>query len=136
MSVCCWPCVCDLQEFVKADTLEVDTREGRTTLDVLVIGEVFLQSHIYNVGTGSGDPCVQSQRIPRRAPEVRCVNGRLEGATRSARDHVVIGLMQTGEQTYYTAEMVDTRCRARKQAGYRSGMGRIFVEVASINPIG
>ena len=51
MSVCCWPCVCDLQEFVKADTLEVDTREGRTTLDVLVIGEVFLQSHIYNVGT-------------------------------------------------------------------------------------
>jgi len=120
VSVCCWPCVCDLQEFVKADTLEVDTREGRTTLDVLVIG----------------DPCVQSQRIPRRAPEVRCVNGRLEGATRSARDHVVIGLMQTGEQTYYTAEMVDTRCRARKQAGYRSGMGRIFVEVASINPIG
>lgn len=48
----------------------------------------------------------------------------------------MIGLMQTGEQTYYTAEMVDTRCRARKQAGYRSGMGRIFVEVASINPIG
>merc|ERR1712193_318759 len=78
VSVCCWPCVCDLQEFVKADTLEVETRQGRTTLDVLVIG----------------DPCVQSQRIPRRAPEVRCVNGRLEGATRSARDHVVIGRIQ------------------------------------------
>merc|ERR1712107_564644 len=31
VSVCCWPCVCDLQEFVKADTLEVETREGRTT---------------------------------------------------------------------------------------------------------
>ena len=38
VSVCCWPCVCDLQEFVKADTLEVETREGRTTFDVLVIG--------------------------------------------------------------------------------------------------
>ena len=38
VSVCCWPCVCDLQEFVKADTLEVDTRDGRTTFDVLVIG--------------------------------------------------------------------------------------------------
>merc|ERR1711962_1734232 len=73
-----------------------------------------------------------------RAPEVRCVGGRLEGATRSAHDHVVIGVMQTGERgqtTYYKAEMVDGRCRARKQAGYRSGMGRIFVEVASINPI-
>merc|ERR1712004_61047 len=94
----------------------------RTTLDVLVIG----------------DPCVQPERIPRRAPEVRCVGGRLEGATRSAHDHVVIGVMQTGERgqtTYYKAEMVDSRCRARKQAGYRSGMGRIFVEVASINPI-
>jgi len=114
--------VCDLQEFVKADTLEVETRQGRTTLDVLVIG----------------DPCVQPERIPRRAPEVRCVGGRLEGATRSAHDHVVIGVMQTGERgqtTYYKAEMVDSRCRARKQAGYRSGMGRIFVEVASINPI-
>merc|ERR1712055_383658 len=119
VSVCCWPCVCDLQEFVKADTLEVDTRDGRTTFDVLVIG----------------DPCVQPQRIPRRAPEVRCVDGRLEGATRSANDHVVIGLMQTGAESYYTADMVDGRCRARKQAGYRSGMGRIFVEVASINPI-
>ena len=85
-----------------------------------------------------GDPCVQPERIPRRAPEVQCVGGRLEGATRSAHDHVVIGVMQTGERgqpTYYKAEMVDGRCRARKQAGYRSGMGRIFVEVASINPI-
>merc|ERR1712156_1377679 len=64
VSVCCWPCVCDLQEFVKAYTLEVETREGRSTLDVLVIG----------------DPCVQPERIPRRAPEVRCVGGRLEGS--------------------------------------------------------
>ena len=36
--VCCWPCVCDLQEFVKTDTLEVDTKYGRTTFDVLVMG--------------------------------------------------------------------------------------------------
>ena len=86
-------------------------------------------------GSFSGDPCVQPQRIPRRAPEVRCVDGRLAGATRSAGDHIVIGLVRTGEETYYTAEMVDGRCRARKQSGYRSGMGRIFVEVASINPI-
>ena len=42
---------------------------------------------------------------------------------------------ERGQTTYYKAEMVDSRCRARKQAGYRSGMGRIFVEVASINPI-
>ena len=45
--VCCWPCVCDLQEFVKTDTLDVDTKNGRTTFDVLVIGKrIHLITHI------------------------------------------------------------------------------------------
>ena len=40
--VCCWPCVCDLQEFVRADTLQVDTRDGKASIDVLVIGKIIL----------------------------------------------------------------------------------------------
>jgi len=120
--VCCWPCVCDLQEFVKADTLEVDTKYGRTTFDVLVIG----------------DPCVHPERIPSRAPEVYCQNGRLVGATRSTNDHIVIGMFQNQERYVYgnnQASQISNRCSRRKSQGYRSGMGRIFVEVASINPI-
>merc|ERR1711997_902243 len=30
--VCCWPCVCDLQEFVKTDTVDIDTKDGRFPL--------------------------------------------------------------------------------------------------------
>merc|ERR1712062_664668 len=104
--VCCWPCVCDLQEFVKADTLEVDTKYGRTTFDVLVIG----------------DPCVHPERIPSRAPEAYCQNGRFKNQER-----YVYGNNQ--------ASQISNRCSRRKSQGYRNGMGRIFVEVASINPI-
>merc|ERR1711973_1081423 len=114
--VCCWPCVCDLQEFVKTDTLEVDTKYGRTSFHVLVIG----------------DPCVHPERIPSRAPEVYCQNGRLVGATRSTNDHIVIGMLQSGGG-YNQASQISNRCQRRKNQGYRSGMGRIFVEVASIN---
>merc|ERR1712156_172888 len=117
--VCCWPCVCDLQEFVKTDTLDVDTKYGRTSFDVLVIG----------------DPCVHPERIPSRAPEVYCQNGKLAGATRSTNDHIVIGMLQTEENSRNQASRISNRCSRRKNQGYRSGMGTIFVEVASINPI-
>ena len=43
--VCCTPCVCDLKEFVKTDTLEVDTKDGKTTFDVLVIGKKNLNNY-------------------------------------------------------------------------------------------
>ena len=86
----------------------------------------------------SGDPCVHPERIPSRAPEVYCQNGRLVGATRSNHDHIVIGMVQS-EQRYvfgnYQASQISNRCTRRKNQGYRSGMGSIFVEVASINPI-
>jgi len=120
--VCCWPCVCDLQEFVKVDTLNIDTKDGRSSFQVFVYG----------------DPCVHPERIPRRAPEVYCQNGRLVGATRSVNDHIVIGMVQSGQRYIYgnnDANQISNRCTRRKNQGYRSGMGRIFVEVASINPI-
>jgi len=120
--VCCWPCVCDLQEFVKNDTLDIDTKDGRFSFEVLVIG----------------DPCVHPERIPSQAPEVYCQNGRLVGATRSSQDHIVIGMVQSGQRYAFgnfEASQISNRCTRRKNQGYRSGMGRIFVEVASINPI-
>ena len=39
------------------------------------------------------------ERIPRRAPEVYCQNGKLAGATRSTNDHIVIGMLQTEENS-------------------------------------
>ena len=85
----------------------------------------------------AGNPCVHPERIPARAPEVYCERGELAGATKSRNGHIVIGLMQEGRErgAYYRANMIEGRCSSRKSQGYRSGMGTIFVEVASINPI-
>jgi len=117
--VCCWPCVCDLQEFVKVDRLDVQTRDGTVTFDVLVIG----------------DPCIRPHEIPSLAPELQCNNGRLAGAYRSIGGHIVIGMLQAPGNSYYQAPAIADRCVRRKQQGYRGGMSTIFVEVASINPI-
>jgi len=120
--VCCWPCVCDMIEFARTDPVDMPTLGGRNqTFDALVIG----------------NPCVHPERIPRSAPEVRCTSGGdLIGATTSRNGHIVIGLAQErGGSGYYTADMIDGHCADRKSRGYRSGMGTIFQDVASINPI-
>ena len=46
--VCCWPCVCDLQEFVKTDTVDIDTKDGRFSFQVLVVGK----KNIYKLQVG------------------------------------------------------------------------------------
>merc|ERR1711962_432660 len=122
--VCCWPCVCDMMEFVRTDQVDVVTTGRRVeTFNALVIG----------------NPCLHPERIPRRAPEVRCnSNGDLIGATRSRNGHIVIGMAQergSNRGARYSADMIEGRCARRKSQGYRNGMGTIFVDVASINPI-
>lgn len=39
MHYCCWPCVCDVQDFVKVDTVAVTTRNGEAKMHFAVIGE-------------------------------------------------------------------------------------------------
>merc|ERR1712045_1002321 len=120
--VCCWPCVCDTMEHVRTDQVNINTHNGVETFDALVIG----------------NPCVHPERIPRRAPEVYCSSsGELVDAKLSNMGHIVIGLIQEGQTrgAYYSADMIKKRCESRKSSGYRSGMGTIFVDVASINPI-
>ena len=120
--------------------MQVDTRDGKASIDVLVIGEISLEKlSSITLTYIIGDPCSRSNMIPWQAPEVRCENNQLVGATRSTNGHIVIGLLRTevdlAQRSYYRAPMLNQRCQGRKQNGYRNGMGRIFVEVASINPI-
>ena len=86
-----------------------------------------------------GNPCAHPERIPSQAPEVHCENGELVGATKSDNGYIIIGLLQSREfqrsRGYYEASMISSRCQNRARQGYRSGMGRIFIEEASINPI-
>jgi hypothetical protein len=92
MHYCCWPCVCDVQDFVKVDTVTVTTRDdGDVKMHFAVIG----------------DPCEHPEKLKesfvqpfdgryttleRDAPELRCgADGRLVGATYSDHGQVVIG---------------------------------------------
>jgi hypothetical protein len=38
MHYCCWPCVCDTQDFIKVDTKTVQTADGERQYRFLVIG--------------------------------------------------------------------------------------------------
>ena len=84
---CCWPCVCDTQDFIRVDTRNVTLAGGETR-----------RYHFAVVGNPCDDasrlhaPFVQpfygrgETTLAREAPEVRCdADGRLIGATLS--DH-------------------------------------------------
>jgi len=119
--VCCWPCICDLQQFVHTDELKISTKNGMHSFTALVIG----------------DPCIKPEKIPRAASELTCKNGVLQGATKSKNGHIVIGLVQPNDTpAQFSATSKKQQCDNRKKNGYRWGMGKIFVNVASINPIG
>ena len=84
-----------------------------------------------------GDPCVDAGRIPEAAPDVACdARGRLEAATYSDGGHVIVGMLHTRDRSAQNAvEEVEGMCRDRAREGYQSGMGKIFIDVASINAI-
>lgn len=94
MHYCCWPCVCDTQDFIRVDTLNVTSRDG-----------VSRQRHF----TVIGNPCHhpeqlevpfvqpfygrQATTLSQVAREVRCTNdGSLEGATISDHGYIIIGM--------------------------------------------
>jgi len=120
VNVCCWPCICDLQQFVKVDNVWIYTKNGWHSFLALVIG----------------DPCINPEKIPKAASELTCTNGVLKGASKSAHGHIIIGLVQSNETpAANTATSKQQQCDNRKKNGYKWGMGKIFVEIASINPI-
>lgn len=92
MHYCCWPCVCDTQDFIRVDTLTVGTRDGPREYNVAVIGnpcdhpekmtEPFVQPFGYRKTT-----------VVREAPMLRCAeDGSLKGATLSDHGFVIISL--------------------------------------------
>jgi len=120
--VCCWPCICDIQQFVKTDYMWINTKTGWEYFKMFVIG----------------DPCLNPSKIPREASELTCKNGVLQGAMKSTNGHVVIGMVQSNdtpaENSAASAQQLE-RCDNRKKTGYKWGMGKIFVDIAKINPI-
>eukprot|EP00440_Ansanella_granifera_P073971 gb/GFBE01080268.1/.p2 GENE.gb/GFBE01080268.1/~~gb/GFBE01080268.1/.p2 ORF type:complete len:313 (-),score=70.98 gb/GFBE01080268.1/:40-978(-) len=160
MHYCCWPCVCDTQDFIRVDTRNVTTSDG--------------VSRSYNFAV-IGNPCDYPEELQRPfadafgrgmsmlqrdAPEVRCgPGGELIGAPLSDHGYVIIAMFfkppvsdqqlpaLTGEspQPGRISEVAGVKyqdeweyapmCEDRKQKGFNSGMGEIFRKVAAISPV-
>ena len=92
MYYCCWPCVCDTQDFIKVDTKTVTTSEGPKRYRFAVIGnpcdhpEKLTEHFVQPFG-------LRDTTLEREAPEVRCTSdGSLEGATMSDHGFVIISM--------------------------------------------
>ena len=91
MHYCCWPCVCDTQDFIRIDTRNVTNSDGVSRqFQFVVIGNPCDRPEQLNV------PFVQpfdkrQTSIADSAREVRCLpGGVLEGATMSDHGYVII----------------------------------------------
>lgn len=139
MYYCCWPCVCDTQDFIRVDTKNVTASDG-----------VSRQYHFAVLG----NPCDHPQELSRpfvqpfygrgettlkyEAPEVRCdENGKLMGAHVSDNGYIIISLFFNEEQSLNSMDetLFEDHCTQRAAAGYNSGMGEIFRKVAAITPV-
>ena len=154
MYYCCWPCVCDTWDFIKVDTLTVNTADGPKVYRFAVIGDPCANEAQLDV------PFVQpfdgrTTTLRRDAPEVRCENGRLIGATRTDHGFIAISMFfdapseeeedrgvwqpgriqQSGGHVFQDDVEYSDMCADRASSGYNSGMGEIFRRVAAITPI-
>jgi hypothetical protein len=101
MHYCCWPCVCDTQDFIKVDTKNVTTSDG-----------LVHKQHFAVIGNPCDHPDAlitpfvqpfdgRSTTLQREAAEVRCnADGSLEGATMSDHGYVIINMFFDAEPIY------------------------------------
>lgn len=89
---CCWPCVCDTQDFIRIDTKTVTTLDGPKQYHWAVLGnpcdhpEELTKPFKQSFGRGMTS-------LARDAAEVRCdADGHLIGATLSDNGYIIIGM--------------------------------------------
>merc|ERR1740133_794071 len=138
---CCWPCVCDTQDFIRVDTKTVQTRDGPRLFHFAVLGNPC--DHEEKLQEPFTQPFGQRRTtLSREAAEVRCgPDGELLGATLSDHGFVIISMFFDLEQLAEGGVLLQDEseygpmCMDRAANGYNSGMGEIFRKVAAISPI-
>lgn len=145
---CCWPCICDTTDLLKVDYKTFADKTGTNkTHAFVVIGNPCASNPPTCMTTSSAS---LEECMPEEAPAVVCnKEGELTKAMKSDGGHIIIGMyFVEGSQItpvnyvdYETQAMQDGKtikaaCEKRREAGYNSGMGAIFQQVARINPIG
>ena len=162
MYYCCWPCVCDTQDFIRIDTLNVTTLDGMRQYRFAVLGNPcsrpeMLDAEFLQPFDG------RMTTLRREAPEVRCDGpGPPIGATVSDHGYTIMSMFfdvpdaerdttmtstvaagepspgrmtERGEVAFQDEYEFGEMCRDRAANGYNSGMGEIFRKVAAISPI-
>lgn len=92
MHYCCWPCVCDTQDYIRIDTKTISLANGlKRNFQFAVIGNPCDRPEELEM------PFVQpfdrrETSIAESAREVRCESGKLEGATLSDSGYPIIGM--------------------------------------------
>eukprot|EP01047_Picozoa_sp_COSAG01_P064564 COSAG01_NODE_8568_length_2737_cov_4.139121_1_plen_394_part_00 len=151
MYYCCWPCVCDTQDFIRVDSTTLRTADGVHRVDVAVIG----------------DPCDHAQELSKSwvhhrrgattllesASEVHCdKHGRLAGANYSEHGYPILSLFFPTTEVQNHSDSPSTHtpghppafqderefatmCQQRREQGFNSGMGEIFRRVAAVRPV-
>jgi hypothetical protein len=120
---CCAPCICDSTDWLTVDTKTVTTSDGPQEYSFVVLGK-FCEA----AGT-------DTSLIPEEAPDVTCTGNDIDGATLSDQGYPIVGMLHTDGITGTNSVEMHDFCEEREQAGYQSGMGQIFIDVAKINPI-
>lgn len=161
MYYCCWPCVCDTQDFIRIDTTNVTLAGGETRrYHVAVLGnpcdnaDALYKPFMQPFGQGQ-------TTLAQSAAEVRCdPNGNLIGAFLSDHGYPIISLFFDPEEidaqsvgpvqgepspgrmqrsssglNYQDEFEYRDMCEDRAMQGYNSGMGEIFRKVAGISKI-
>jgi hypothetical protein len=136
MYYCCWPCVCDTQDFIRVDTKTIRTAEGPQKMRVAVIGNPCDDPD--QLTKPWTDPfSKRTTTLHASAEEVRCrKNGKLTGATLSDHGYPIISLFFSAPssfeetQTYKRSHSFEderefaSMCEDRKDQGYNSGAYR------------
>jgi len=83
--------VCDTQDYIRVDTKTITTSEGPKKYHFTVLGNPCDRAYKLN------EPFVQSfgmgkSTLAQEAPDVRCVDGKLQGATLSDNGYVIINM--------------------------------------------
>merc|ERR1712178_517487 len=163
MYYCCWPCVCDTQDFLKVDTTNITLAGEVRRYHVVVIGnpcdhsEALQKPFMQPFGHGM-------TTLADSAAEVRCdASGNLVGATLSDHGYPIVSLFFDPQEIDANSKAVVAgsmghpepgrmgrskkglayqdefeyrdMCEDRAANGYNSGMGEIFRKVAEISRI-
>lgn len=111
---CCWPCVCDIEEFATTEPFYVERLE--ITVDVLTIS----------------DPCDRLAAFPQEVTSWSCTNH-----VKASSGRAIVGVLHPLEGRESVSQSSNQALCAERRASYPSpqgGMGDIFVRLAVAEP--